>query len=92
MSFRVWDYESFKRLIYPKNFMGDEQYYNKKETSTFWGNRDLWYYDSNLPGSKEHRAMYLSLFDDKRNHWKNWFADGDIKKGPIKIKSKDYII
>jgi len=92
MSFRVWDYEPFKKLIYPKIFISDEKYYNKKETSTFWGNRDLWYYDSDLPGSKEHRIMYHSLFNNEKNHWKNWFLDRDIGKGPIKIKSKDYII
>ncbi|NDB57946.1 hypothetical protein EB001_05825, partial [bacterium] len=91
-TFRVFDYEPFKRLIYPKIFTGDEQYYNKKNTSTFWGNRDLWYFNTDLPGSKEHWAMYQSLFDDKRNHWKNWFADSDIDKGPVNIKSKDYMI
>jgi len=89
---KVYNYEPFKRLIYPRIFEGGEQFYNKKNTSAFWGNRDQWYYNSKLPGSKEHWAMYQSLFDDERNHWKNWFADSNIDKGPIKIKSKDYII
>jgi len=92
ISFRVWDYEPFKKLIYPKIFINDEKYYNKKEISTFWGNRDLWYYDSDLPGSEEHRMMYKSLFNDEKKHWKNWFQDENIFNGPIKIKSKDYKI
>jgi hypothetical protein len=91
-SIKVYNYEPFKRLIYPRIFEGGEQFYNKKNTSAFWGNRDQWYYNSKLPGSKEHQIMYQSLFDDERNHWKNWFADSNIDKGPIKIKSKDYII
>lgn len=91
-TFRIFEYEPFKKLIYPKIFIEDERYYNIKEPSTFWGNRDLWYYNSNLPGSKEHWDMYHSLYDNSRNHWKTWFIDEDISKGPIKMRSKDYIL
>jgi len=92
-NFNVFGYEPFKKLIYPRIFEGDEKFYNKKELSTFWGNRDQWFFNSNLPGSKEHwETIYLSLFKEERSHWKNWFYNNDVNQGFKKIKSKDYII
>jgi hypothetical protein len=92
MRFLCHDYEAFKKLIYPKIFMENEKYYNKKEKLSFWGNRDLYYYNSNLLGSKEHWNMYHSLFDNKKSHWKKFFYNNDISQGPITIRSKGYTI
>ena len=91
--FNVFGYEPFKKLIYPRIFEDDEQFYNKKELSTFWGNRDQWFFNSDLPGSKEHwETIYLPLFRQDRSHWKTWFHNNDINQGFKKIKSMDYII
>ena len=72
--------------------MENEQYYNKKEKSSFWGNRDLYYYNSNLRGSKEHWDMYHSLFEDTKNHWKRFFYNNEISQGPCMIRGKGYTI
>lgn len=92
-NFNVFGYEPFKKLIYPRIFEGDERFYNKKELTTFWGNRDQWFFNSELPGSKEHReTIYLPLFREDRSHWKTWFHNNDINQGFKKIKSIDYTI
>ena len=92
-NFNVFGYEPFKKLIYPRLFEADEQFYNKKELTTFWGNRDQWFFNSDLPGSKEHwETIYLPLFRQDRSHWKTWFHNNDINQGFKKIKSMDYII
>lgn len=92
-NFNVFGYEPFKKLIYPRIFEGDERFYNKKELTTFWGNRDQWFFNSGLPGSKEHReTIYLPLFREDRSHWKTWFHNNDINQGFKKIKSIDYTI
>jgi len=93
MRFLPYTYEPFKKLIYPRLFEGDEKFYNKKESSVFWGNVDQWFFNSDLPGSKEHwESIYLSRFREDNSHWKKFFFDNDIFKGHNKIRSKDYII
>ena len=92
-NFNVFGYEPFKKLIYPRLFEADEQFYNKKELTTFWGNRDQWFFNSDLPGSKEHwETIYLPLFRQDRSHWKTWFHNNDVNQGFKKIKSIDYTI
>ena len=92
-NFNVFGYEPFKKLIYPRLFEADEQFYNKKELTTFWGNRDQWFFNSDLPGSKEHwETIYLPLFRQDRSHWKTWFHNNDVNQGFKKIKSMDYTI
>ena len=72
--------------------MKGEKYYNKEESNSFQDNRDSWYFNTDLPGSKEHWNMCLSLFDDKKSYRRNWFYQNDIEKGPKKIPSRNYII
>ena len=92
-NFNVFGYEPFKKLIYPRLFEADEQFYNKKELTTFWGNRDQWFFNSDLPSSKEHwETIYLPLFRQDRSHWKTWFHNNDVNQGFKKIKSMDYTI
>ena len=90
--FKVFTYIPFKKIIYPRIFTENEEYYNVKEESTFWGNRDLWYFNSTLPGSKEHWSLSRSLYDNGKEHRKRFFAWKDLELGPAKIKSKGYTI
>jgi len=91
-AFQLHTYEPFRRLVYPKIFDSDEKFYNEKISVAFWGNRDQWFFNSDLPGSKEHWSMYLSLFNDDKRHWQDFFIKNDMSNGPKKINSKDYII
>jgi hypothetical protein len=92
MRFLTYSYEPFKKIIYPRLFEGDEQFYRPKEIN-LWGNVDHWYYNSNFPNSQEHwKAIHLSLYEDKNSHWRRFFYDGEIAKGHDKIRSIDYTL
>ena len=92
MRFISSNYEPFKKIIYPRLFEADEQFYRPKEIN-LWGNVDQWYYNSTFPNSQQHwKDIHLTLFDDKNSHWRQFFYDGDILKGHEKIRSIDHII
>ena len=92
MRFLSYKYEPFKKIIYPRLFEGDEQFYKPREIN-LWGNVDQWYYNSNFPNSQEHwKAIHLSLYEDKNSHWRRFFYDGEIARGHEKIRSIDYIL
>jgi hypothetical protein len=83
---------AFKQIIYPNIFKDGETFYNEKTDIAFWGNRDTWFFNTDLPGSKEHWAMYQSLYKEDKQHWKPFFNDQDMHQGPMKITSKDYTL
>lgn len=86
-------YEPLKQLIYPRLFTDNEKFFNEHNISSFWGNRDTWYFNTDFPNSKKHwEEIYLSHFDSKHTHWKDFFINKTIDEGHRKILSKDYII
>ena len=90
--FKVHDDIKFKKTMYPRLFKDNETYYQGNNKSAFFGNRDIWYFDSDLPGSREHwQSMYLSLWEKENEHWEN-FLHSDKNLGYRKIKSRPYIV
>ena len=82
----------FKKTIYPNIFRDGETFYNEKAPIAFWGNYDTWFFNTDLPGSKEHWAMYQSLYKKDKEHWKPFFIDNDFFKGPWVTLSREYIL
>jgi len=83
----------FVQTIYPRNFEDNEQFFLGKNSAHIWGNRDQWFFDSAHPGSKKHWEMYRSTFDEKYQHWRKWYNDGNsIDSSFINSISRDYII
>jgi len=92
-----WDIDRmslpYVKTIYPRNFVGDEQFFLGKNPAHVWGNRDQWYFNSNHPGSQKHWAMYLSTFEEQYSHWRKWYNDGkSIDSSFINSMGQDYII
>jgi len=89
-----YSYEPSKKIIYPNIFTKDEKFYNDRNISTLWGNRDTWYYNNDLPNSQKHwETIYLPILEDKNKHWRDFFNNKDnLDLGYKKILSKNYII
>ena len=82
----------FKKTVYPRLFKDNETYYQGYNKLAFFGNRDVWYFDSDLPDSRKHwESMYLSLFKEENKHWVD-FLYGDKELGYRKIRSRPYIV
>ena len=90
--FKCNSYTPFKQLLYPNIFKDGETFFNEKAPIGFWGERDTWFFNTDLPGSKEHWAMYQSLYKEDKEHWKPFFIDNDFFKGPRPILSREYIL
>ena len=84
---------SFLEIIYPSIFKSKEEFYDAKNTSNIWGNRDQWFFNSTYPGSDTHWKMYQSTFKDNKKHYKNWYNNNSsIESGFRNAISQDYII
>jgi hypothetical protein len=84
---------SFLEIIYPSIFKSKEEFYDAKNTSNIWGNRDQWFFNSTYPGSDIHWKMYQSTFKDNKKHYKNWYNNNSsIESGFRNAISRDYII
>jgi hypothetical protein len=83
----------FLEIIYPRIFKLNEKFYDVKNTSDIWGNRDQWYFNSQYPGSNVHWEIYQSTFKDNKKHYKNWYNNNSsIESGFRNAISQDYII
>ena len=83
----------YVKTIYPRNFIGCEEYFVEKNTFHIWGNRDQWFFNSAHPGSDVHWRMYQSLFKEDKSHYRDWYNDGmNITSGFRNAMSCDYII
>lgn len=83
----------YVKTIYPRNFIGCEEYFVEKNTFHIWGNRDQWFFNSAYPGSDVHWRVYQSLFKEDKTHYRNWYNDGmNIDSGFKNAMSCDYIV
>jgi hypothetical protein len=81
----------FSNTIYPRNFIGNETFYTKKNTQFVWGNRDQWFFNSNNEAAQRHWNIYLSIQDKK--HLQPWYNDGQsIDSSFRNCLSRDYVI
>lgn len=85
--------EEYMKTIYPRNYQENEKFFTKKSKGPIWGQRDQWWFNSQLPGSQRHWAIYLSHFLKENEHWQKWYNDGEsIESGLKNCLSVDYII
>ncbi len=83
----------FLRIIYPRVFKLNEKFYDVKNTTDIWGNRDQWFFNSKYPGSDAHWKMYQSTFEQNKTHYRGWYNDGkSIESGFKNALSCNYII
>lgn len=66
----------FVKVIYPRCFLYDEQYFTLKNPKHIFGNRDQWFFESNHDKAKLHKDMYLSTNSKSYHYMRSWFSNG----------------
>ena len=83
----------FVETIYPRLYMHGEQYYMIKNPRHVFGNRDMWFFNSNHDMAVRHRDVYMSTHSSMYSHRREWFNNGrDVFDGIRNCISPDYVI